>query len=218
MKKYLALAILLIIPVAVCSQLIGGYYGPAPSPYLVYDTFTGADSTALADHTPEVGGTWVVSTTYGSNQGSAQIQSNKAKNVTATAGYNVLASTAIGTPNIRIDAELVPTTEWSLITIRQDGNDFYDAIILPSGGKFRLEERHNDTVTTRGEANVATTGGVSYTITLIASGNDITARINGANELPYTSSTYNDHVMAGFGLDNIATDTASVDNFTVVNP
>jgi hypothetical protein len=31
MKKFIALAILLIIPVAVCSQSIGGYYGPAPS-------------------------------------------------------------------------------------------------------------------------------------------------------------------------------------------
>jgi hypothetical protein len=172
MKKYLALAILLIIPVAVCSQSIGGYYGPVggePAGYLFYDTFTGVDGTSLPDHTPDLGGAWT---------GNSAINSNTAYG--GTVNY-----TDVGTSNHTIQ-DIVKSgagdTSPGIITRYADGTHLFTGNIYPGSSKITIYER----LTLRASTTTTLDSGTYYTLRVVSNGTTITVYANGV------SATYTD--------------------------
>jgi hypothetical protein len=188
MKKFIALAILLIIPVAVCSQSIGGYYGPAVSPYLVYDTFTGSDGTSLADHTPEVGGPWTVV------DGNWTIRSNKL-HLTPNIDYvKVVIDSGVANSKSQIYVPSSASTGYQgLITRYQDANNYWYFRFL--NGAFSLRSVQGGEFTERSSAS--TCGTMPQTFEFTASGTTKTAILSGGCTAQATTDLFGSATKVG---------------------
>jgi hypothetical protein len=175
MKKLITLAILLIIPVLAVGQSVGGYYGPAPNPYLVYDLFTGVDGTNLPDHTPDV----IAVAGWTSRLGTWQISGNAAVcTVSGGATINCLTSIDTGTPNYRVEVNIVEDVADSGIFVRLGtGNNTGYMVDFKYGAALEILEWSTSWTERAGTASGGANG-VSYVV------------VNGTSITGYSSTGY----------------------------
>jgi hypothetical protein len=209
MKKFIALVILLIIPVAVCSQSIGGYYGPAVSPYLVYDTFTGADTTQLQNHTPEIGGAWTA------NAG-VTIVSNK---IQSTGDYNVIIDS--GQANHYITVDHLPSNGGCFsgpIVRYSDDSNYWLINMYPYGsGAFEIEEMASGSFTKQATVAAGLTR-TNYNVTVTSIGATITGTVPGYT-ISYDSASSNQtQTKVGIRVRYCSSSFTISDNFFVSRP
>jgi hypothetical protein len=205
MKKFLALAILLIIPVAVCSQSIGGYYGPASS-VVFYDTFTGDG--ALASHTPNitpsggwtgVGGTWSISS------GRAHQDTNNATKI---------AYVDCGIPDYRVTVMALTgngDTNIGFIFRIVDSNNYF-ALYVDNITEMRIYQFTDGTPTERADSNTHISVNTDSLLVATANGNTITFTL-GAGTATYPSASQG-NTSTLLGLSGYRTND-TFDTFTV---
>jgi hypothetical protein len=218
MKKLIALAILLIIPVAVCSQSIGGYYGPAESPYLVYDTFDGADSTALSAHTPDItpGGGWTDAGGVWSISGNKIVHSASDCSATRCSAY-----IDSGVYNLRSEVQVTLLAgslgaEPHLFFRVNDNSNRWLAQIDTQSGVFVIKSQEAATVTLR--ASIAASGLTgTHTISVTTNGTSTTALLDGASQITSTYDFNGTRTVVGVGgySDNSFYKIGSFDNLSV---
>lgn len=169
-------------------------------PYLVYDTFTDTNGTALASHTPEKGGPWTLS------GGVIDVQSNAAKYASGAA--HVVGTVPVTTANGYMQATLVDgaTREYGVIINAQSSTESWMA--WRSGpNSVILYERSGGSFTNRGTA-VATPA----TLKIEANGDTIKVYGNGVEIISYTVGSRPYKASAVSGIQFFTGCTCSLDN------
>lgn len=189
---------------------------PIPSPakvaaaggVLIYDTFTGANGTALTAHAPDIntpGGAWV------QINGTWTIQSNRAS---VAGDGNVRIAAGVSNYSLSVIAVAVSATSAAGLTGRvQDSSNLWAIQIVNSTNVFRIAEVNGGVTTVRATTSVTISDGVSYTMAGTFNGATITATLDGANSLSYGSATFL-QTDPDVGL-RAGNDTCTFDDFTV---
>jgi hypothetical protein len=193
--------------------LASGVVDPYPG-YLVYDTFTDANGTALTAHTPDKRpglNAWQ------SLQGTWEIQSNRAK-LTATAGdqQNVAVIDA-GDADATVEADLITGagTNAGLIANCVD-NDNYWVYIVASDGSCFLYERTGGGFNLRDNDTFVYSSGNTYALKIVTNGDAIDCYIDNVLKLSYSASGRAHKTATKHGLRTFGTDaTSAFDNFSV---
>lgn len=174
-------------------QRRAGSSGPA---YLLRDTFTDADGTALTAHAMDVGSGWTVLT------GSWSVQGNRARQATTGGAYYrcyANAGAADGTLDVVVPFGTVPTHFNGGIAARIAPGNASHWMCGPEGlfgpWKLRVYEFDGAGFVLRASADVATpSNNTSYTLRVALSGQSITCTwdVGGAaNEVSYGSAAMN---------------------------
>lgn len=178
------------------------------SPTLFYDTFTGVNGTLLPAHTPDTdasGNGWTT------QAGTPDIFDNQAR-ITATEIATVDCGVAdcVISANVKclglaavagIIVRFSSASSYTFVTIE----DFFD--------RFRVYEWNGSTLTSRASTNVTIDIGTEYTMTITLSGTSITATLDGANSINYTSSLNVSSTIHGISSRN---NTGNFDDFTLL--
>lgn len=150
-----------------------------------YDTFTGADGTALSAHTPDidvVGGGWLAATAW-------TIQSNQANS--AGAGAANYARANVGLADVTVSAQAVTASggRFGLVVRFVDTSNHWIIYSSATGQFLQIRE-----ITAATETQRAVITGVAQTVpflmTVTLAGNVITATF-GTNTVTYTSASHN---------------------------
>lgn len=145
------------------------------------DTFTDANGTSLAAHTPETGSAWTIET------GTSTINSNKLTNPNTT---NAVVVNNIGSANGIMTAELefTASNSTSIMMRRVDTNNRI-TVNWSDLGKMLLAETIAGTSTVLAEdTNVPQTTGVKHTVRIEANAGDLKVYLNGTLKLTGTTT------------------------------
>jgi hypothetical protein len=182
--------------------------------FLVYDTFTDDNDTALADHTPNKRPD---TNAWTSLQGTWQIQSNQGKlTTTAGDGQNVVVIDA-GAADVTIQADLITGagTNAGLIANCVD-NDNYWLYLVDLGGNCQLYERTGGGFTLRDSDTFSYSSGNTYALKVVTNGDAIDCYLDDVLKLSYSAGGRAHKTATKHGLRTFGTDaTSAFDNFTV---
>jgi len=172
----------------------------------LYDTFTDTNGVSLADHTPDIdtsGAGWTVVTA------TCDIQSNAAR-VLATPSVATIDSTA---SDFTLTVTVTPGNGAAsgVIFRRTNATAYWEVTVNDPGNNFLLRE-YASGYTTRDTANINITGGTPYTVVVTCSGTSISATLDGANTVSFTSS--NNQAATVVGLRS-ANQLSTFDDLTV---
>jgi len=180
---------------------------------LVSDTFTDTGGTNLTAHTPDIrpgSNAWVAVA------GTIDIQANKAQGENSANQYYSIDA---GQADVTISADVTPSAttagSWGISGRISDASNSWDVTVNASAGSFRLYEHNAGVYTIRASAAVTINNGTAYTLAGQFSGQNVTATINGGNQISYGSATLNQSTTK-HGL-NVPT-AWTADNFKVTNP
>ena len=177
------------------------------------DTFTDTNGTALASHTPDVGGAWTDVTP------GWEIQGNKAQSTT-----NLSISTMdAGESDVLLESIIQSDTPEAsvgfILRYTNDSNYWFTLLriqaIDPDDKLIRLFERNAGSNTVRASAAVTTAINTDYKTVFICDDETITGYVDDVNKITYGSATLNKTATV-YGLrksDTAYTD--SHDNFAV---
>lgn len=169
--------------------------GKTPNPYLVIDSFTDANATALASHTPNKGGTWVDVTA------GITIESNKASDNQA----DRLSVIDCADADVVIEADLVlaGSNFFGIVFRYQDSTHYWIAgcDILNNATRIWI----NNAGWTQKATNAHTyTNGDAVSIKVILNGTSIKVDIDGTNELSITDATLQTETKHGLYEDGVS--------------
>ncbi len=185
--------------------------------YLVYDTFTDTNGTALSDHTPDKRPS---SNAWASLRGTWQVQSNRGKLTTSVGdGQNVIVIDA-GDADVTVEAQLVTGAAGdadSGVIVNAVDVDNYWLFTLLAGGSCVLYEHTAGGFTARGGAGAfAWTAGNTYAVEVVTSGDSIDCFIDGAAKQSYSVGGRPHKTATKHGIRTYLTDANSAfDNFSV---
>lgn len=156
----------------------GNRYGK----YLIYDTFTGANGTALASHAPEKGGAWTTVS------GAATIQSNKLRVDTVT----FLGVQDVANANVDVTAKVTLASGSSTyIVVRYvDATHLWMGGISASINQVVLYDINGGATLRAGTAFTPTIG-TEYLLRVVCSGDLLTVTVDGGNAISFESSFQN---------------------------
>ena len=163
-------------------QSVGG----GGSSVLLQDTFIDTNGTNLSTHTMTVGPGWTL------NSGSWDIQSNQANTTgvePANPAWVATADSGYSDTTASLQAQLITPgfNSIGLIFRFQNNSNFWSALITQAN-KFRIYETNATVFTVRAEADVTIDPEIMYTIQVVTVGTSITATMDGANSINFTSS------------------------------
>lgn len=155
---------------------------------VVLDTFTDADSTSLDLHTMDIGTGWTEAL------GEFIITTNKVRVSPTTIGIAVTDTSKadvliVADVDIGGDGAIRKT---GLIARYLDNNNYWEITYLPSSDTFAIKEVNTGTPTTRASTTIVGLSNVTAQFTIICDGQTITAFIDGANKISYSSATLNE--------------------------
>ena len=198
----------------------GGWPNPAvPDPTkttYIYDSFTDTDGVLLENHMPNIGGAW------SALLGSTAILSNRAGASGASNKYTIDAE--VVAVNIQLDAYMGNVSgggnnDFIQIAFRQaDVLNLYTVTLGKVAGVsiYKIAETTSGTGTDRATGTWTYASGAHHVLRLEDDGTVMTATIDGANPITYSSTTKNTntkigHIMAYAGTT--VTTKPSIDNF-----
>lgn len=160
---------------------------------LLYDTFTGANGTALTSHTMDVGGGWTAAV------GTFQIQSNKATPNSNADDDQVVADA--GKADVDISVEIVPQgvlgvnlSNPAIILRWTDSSNFWLIDTVINGGSphtLTLYEKAAGVYASKAFADPSIVAGSGYTVRATLSGQTIQIRLNEVLLITYTAASSN---------------------------
>ena len=173
---------------------------------VVYDTFTDTDAVLLSNHTPEIcpsGSTWgggaatnltIITTNaacspdwYSTSMGCGIDTGLVNCKITATVkayGYN--SNFNYRNSGIRVRCNSAADSEIS------DSSTWYGIVVNSHSDKFQIiEKASGNSYTVLSETSVTMDSETSYTLVATVSGTTITATLDGANEISYSSASVN---------------------------
>src|SRR6266446_9917275 len=171
------------------SAISGIVVGGTPATTLIFDTFTDTNGTNLTAHTADTnqGTGWLADT------GTITVQSNQAN---CGSGFPYYAIDA-GQANVTITALVTPTgTAAAGVSGRVSNatNSWDIDIDAVSGGHLFIYEQVSGTFTVRASTTAAISSGTQYTVQAVFSGNNVTATVNGGNQIAYGAANSNQTV------------------------
>ena len=173
---------------------------------VVYDTFTDTDGTLLSDHTPEIypaGSSWgggaatnltIINTNaacspalYGTSLGCGIDTGLVNCKITATVkAYYRNANTNYRNSGIRLRCNSAADSSYN------DSSTWYGVVVNSCSDKFQIiEKASGNSFTVLSETSVTMDLATSYTLVATVSGTTITATLDGANEISYSSASVN---------------------------
>jgi hypothetical protein len=185
--------------------------------FLVYDTFTDDNDTALADHTPNKRPD---TNAWTSLRGTWQVQGNQGKlTTTAGDGQNAVVIDA-GTADVTATASLITAlagdTDSGLIVNAVDVDNYW-LFTLQAAGACLLYEHTTGGFTVRGGAGTFTySAGTTYAVKVVTNGDAIDCYVDDVLKVSYSVADRPHKTATEHGLRTFQTDTNSAfDNFTV---
>lgn len=194
----------------------GGAAAPMPVT-LIEDTFTDTTGVSLDAHT--ILPTNTPPTSWTEQNGNWEIGSNKAR-VNANAD-NSVATCNPGVADCQISALVADTNVGSdtfarstgIVARYSDTSNYWAITINDVGNKFYIYELNAGSSTARASAAVDIGTGTQYAMVATLSGQTITATLDGANQIQYTSAALNETATV-HGMKTRLT-TSNIDNFKV---
>jgi hypothetical protein len=182
---------------------------------IILDTFTGADSTALSVHTPDIdtpASAWVVVS------GAWQLIGNKAApSVSIALPLSVIDSLKADC-NIEVDVTLIATSAKTGIVGRYtDAGNHWELTLSVTTQLFELIERNATVNTVRASQAVTIAAAETHTLKLVLSGTNLTGYMDGANMITYSSALFQSNTIHGIRGTNTQT-TERHDNFKIYTP
>jgi chitodextrinase len=193
---------------------------PPPPPSggaLVSDSFTGANATVLASHTPEVGSAWV------DDQAGIKILNNKIEGINFgdSRSHN---STVINSANYDVSADItVNQTGWGNkagVRGRSGAGNLanaYEAYYNESTGSWRLDKWVGFAVTNIGSFVQSFPLGTTKNLKLSMQGSTITVYIDGIARITVTDNSISSAGSAGVYISGGIHDGMLLDNFIVTS-
>jgi hypothetical protein len=192
---------------------------------LISDTFTDANNTNLASHTPDIrpgSNAWSVVSTGSAGSPAIQIQSNMAQATAAAAGDGDTGIINSGNATITVSCAVVARTNMhaGIIARWQDSNNFWLLDIDAATNAFTLYERSSGTFTSRATTSFSFVDGTSYAVKLVCSGSSFTGTFNAGHTLTFTSSDFSTATITGIrqGFAAGGATAPTFDNFLVTTP
>jgi hypothetical protein len=196
--------------------LASGVVDPYPG-YLVYDTFTDANGTALTAHTPDKR---PGSNAWTALRGTWQVQSNRGKLTTSGGdGQNVCAIDA-GDADVTVDVQLVTNVagdaDSGLIVNVVDTNNYWLFTLLAGGTCVLYEHVGGGFVARGGSHSFSWVAGSTYAVRVVTAGDSIDCFIDGVAKQSYTTAGRPLKTATLHGIRSFVTDANSAfDNFSV---
>lgn len=193
-----------------------GTGGPGGGGILVYDTYTDANGTAIASHTPDV--------RPGSNAwealvGTWQIQSNRGKLTASGGGGQNTAAIDAGVANVTAQVDLVTDagggTDSGLIVNVGDANNYW-LMAVGADGAITLYQRVAGAFTARDNDTYTYVAGNTYVLKIVTAGDTISGYVDNVLKVTYTTAGRALKTNTKAGIRTFQTDTGSLfDNFRV---
>lgn len=192
------------MPISRAKMLAMGMLGggaSVPSPSLLFsDLFNGVNTTPLQSHTPDIGENWTIV------NGAWTINTNAARS-TGSASAPLYDFTIIDAGKadvaIRSNVSIIAAGFSGVIFRYTDSTHFWAALLNATTDTFQLYE-YSAGFVLRDSASIALSSGVPYQIDITCNGENITATLDGANEVTYTSSANQSATKHGMRADGPA--------------
>jgi hypothetical protein len=156
-----------------------------PGPYLLRDTFTDADGTALDAHIMEVGPGW---TEYG---GEWEIESNRAQNASGTGWISAAADALEADTTEKAVVNMGAGAEAGLCGRLSDEDNAWFVVLREATDELAIIEDNAGTATTRATGEVSVSSGVEYLLKVVFTGHTIIAYVDDVEIARYESATHN---------------------------
>jgi hypothetical protein len=196
------------------SNLLTHGVGAGPGPItLLYDTFTGTNNTLLTTHTMDVGPGWtavVNNWKISTNQAVPNSSGNECLDVADSGQSNVTAAVDSDFTNVGSN------TDACLIIRYQDSSNYWLLQLIAASNVLKLYEKGSGSFVLRGSTSYTVSINTTYTLEIVASGNNFTCYVNGVSELTYTGSDFNTATKCG--IRSFYSINMNLDNFKVTNP
>lgn len=184
--------------------LLGMMGGGVPITYLLRDTFTDADAVVLASHTPDIGGAWT------SRSGATQIHSNRATITTGPSIHTIDATKADFFAGLRGRITATGAADYIGLIFRYvDTSNYWLVHIDENDNSLSIFEVTSGSFSQRATVGIAIGLYTDYTLQVLCQGTSITAWLNGANQISYSSSVRQSATLvgirggtAGYNLDD----------------
>jgi len=178
------------------------------------DSFTDANGTSLDAHAPNLGGTWTEHT----NQ--AEIQGNRAQNVTAGAGNNVLATVDSGESDALVEAVLRTTATgfMGMVVRYTDTTHFWGITLSPSLNFMYINEINGGAPVVRASIAVVLNANTDYLVRIIMNAQRISAFVPNIAlaACTYAAAAMNENATRhGLWLDDTTSGPGDSNNFAV---
>jgi hypothetical protein len=184
---------------------------------VLQDNFVDTNGTTLTAHVMNVGPGWTVP------QGTWVINSNlaDASVIGASAPTGAWAVAQANQANVTISANVVPqssTDNCGLVVRYSALTDLWEIEVnTGSSSNFTIQQRSSGSWTQRAAGSVTINAGTSYAVQAIASGQNISATINGGNQISYGSATAN-QTATQHGIVAGTANTETFGSFLVTSP
>lgn len=185
----------------------GGVAAPVT---LILDQFTDTDATALESHT--IAPTNTPAASWASDSGAMDINGNKARSTTLASGLVQYRANA-GVSDCVVSADVTPVAAdvTGLILRRNSAVNNWVLVVDVDNDLFRLYERAT-TYTLRASIAATITAGSTYAFSATLNGQSIVCTLDGANQISFSSATYQTETNHGLEGDHTGT---KWDNFKV---
>jgi hypothetical protein len=178
---------------------------------LISDTFTDANTTALASHT--IAPTNTVAASWSASVATFTIQSNAAVVATVTSSEAIVLANSTKSDLVLTCIVSTPATKGMGVIFRYtDSTHYWLAQIDETGDAFQLYE-NSAGFNLRASASVAIDASVAYTIVVTTSGTSIACTLNGANPVDFSSSANQAATIVGLRGSGVG---CAADDFQVV--
>lgn len=182
----------------------------------ISDTFTDTNGTAIASHTPDVGGAWNTS-------GGITIQSNQLICGQFNSGHPYNSTTSMASADYEVLADVV----WS---VAADGNadmagvigrfntaasDYYCAYYNTTGASWHLSKFISGGETSLGTSAMTYVQGQTHALTLRMQGSTITMLVDGTSLVSVTDATLTLKQNVGIYMEDVVSQAQRLDNYVV---
>lgn len=186
----------------------GGTVAPVT---LILDQFTDTDATALESHT--IAPTNTPAASWASDSGAMDINGNKARGTVLAGGLiSYVCNSGVSDGVVSADVTPVASGVTGLVLRRNSNVNDWTLIIDVDADLFRLYE-HTTGFTLRASTAATIVVGNTYALSATLSGTSIVATVDGANQISFSSSTYQTDTRHGLRDDHTG---GKFDNFKVV--
>lgn len=155
---------------------------------LVLDNFTDTNATALSAHS--IAPTNTPATSWTNDEGTLEIQSNKARPSADTGVRSSSVNAAVADCTITVVVRRGNLGDGGIKFRQQDSANYWIADFLSSTNTFKLYEKNAGTYTERASTAITFTVNTDYTMQVVLSGNSIIATLNGGDTISFTSSSF----------------------------
>lgn len=190
---------------------------------LIADSFNRANSTTIGN--TDGGSSGIVAAGKAWNaaaSGTPRIQTNKLENNHATENAYVY-QTSTGIQNFDLSVKLTPTTSYVAVKFRIDNlfntatESGYQIALTPGTGNYIFQRLDAGTATALQTSSQGIAANTEYTVRVRAVGSQFQCYLNGSLVFTVTDSNHQgaDHTWFMINFDNIATNSAKADDFTI---